>query len=104
MKKTIYFVTTNKVKIANAERALKPFGIKVKPVNIEMPESRAEKPRLIAIEKAKYAYKKLKKPVMVRVMRTICLISEKKNIDINNRISVLVADKIERKEKSTDIA
>jgi len=61
----ISFVTTNKGKIHNAKKALALSGFKVKPVNIEMPESRAEDPRDIALEKAKYAHKILKKPIIV---------------------------------------
>ncbi|MBT4723062.1 hypothetical protein HN958_01465 [Candidatus Falkowbacteria bacterium] len=65
MSKTIYFVTTNKEKIKQASKSLSRFNIELKDVNLEMPESRAEDSKEIAIEKAKIAFDKLKKPVIV---------------------------------------
>ena len=61
----VYFVTSNKGKVANAQIALKPFGITVKQINLDLIESRSEDPAEIALEKAKQAYAKLKKPVIV---------------------------------------
>lgn len=63
--KTIYFATSNAGKVANAQAALKPFGITVKQATIELAESRAEDPAEIALEKAVQAYKKFKKPLLV---------------------------------------
>lgn len=63
--KTIYFATSNATKVANANAALKPFGIVVKQAKIELAESRAEDPAEIALEKAKQAYKAFKKPLLV---------------------------------------
>ena len=45
--------------------ALKPFGIRVEQVQIELAESRSEDPTDIAFEKAKQAYALLKQPVIV---------------------------------------
>jgi len=61
----IYFVTTNKRKVKNAQAALKKHGIKVIQIEIELVESRSEDPKQIALEKAKQAYDQLKKPVIV---------------------------------------
>ena len=63
--KTVYFVTTNEGKVRNAQAALKLIGIRVKQVAIELIESRAEDPADIALEKARQAYRKLKRPVIV---------------------------------------
>jgi XTP/dITP diphosphohydrolase len=61
----VYFVTSNKGKVANAKIALKQFGISVKQINFDLVESRSEDPEEIALEKAQQAYAKLKKPVIV---------------------------------------
>lgn len=63
--KTIYFATSNAAKVANAQAALKPFGITVKQADVDLIESRAEDPAEIALEKARQAYKKFKKPILV---------------------------------------
>ncbi len=63
--KTIYFATSNVGKVANARAALKPFGIAVKQLAVDLIESRAEDPAEIALEKARQAYKKFRKPVIV---------------------------------------
>lgn len=63
--KTIFFVTSNVGKVANAQAALKPFGIAVKQLKVDLVESRSEDPDEIALEKAKQAYRKFKKPCMV---------------------------------------
>jgi XTP/dITP diphosphohydrolase len=61
----IYFATSNAGKVTNAQAALKPFGILVKQLKVDLVESRAEDPAEIALEKAKQAYTKYKKPLMV---------------------------------------
>jgi inosine/xanthosine triphosphate pyrophosphatase family protein len=38
MSREILFLTSNPIKIKTAERALGSFGIKVKPIKIEVPE------------------------------------------------------------------
>jgi len=63
--KVIYFATSNPGKVANAAAALGPFGIAVRQAEVELAESRAEDPAEIALEKAKQAYKKFRKPLMV---------------------------------------
>jgi len=63
--KTIYFVTSNAGKVANAQAALKPFGIIVKQAEIDLVESRSEDPAEIALEKAQQAYKKFRRPLLV---------------------------------------
>ncbi|MBP7134644.1 hypothetical protein KBA73_05500 [Patescibacteria group bacterium] len=65
MSKLVYFATSNKEKVANAAIALKPYGIQVKQLKIELVESRAQDPADIALEKAKQAYKAYKHPVLV---------------------------------------
>ena len=61
----IYFVTSNTGKVKKAKIALKKYGITVKQIKIDLSESRAEDPAMIALEKAREAYKRLKKPVIV---------------------------------------
>jgi XTP/dITP diphosphohydrolase len=61
----IYFATSNKSKVANAQAALRPFGITVEQIVIDLVESRSEDPADIALEKARQAYKKLHHPVIV---------------------------------------
>lgn len=63
--KDIYFATSNEGKVRNAQEALRPFGIRVKQVAVDLVESRSEDPAGIALEKAKQAYRLLKKPVIV---------------------------------------
>jgi len=41
MKNKILFLTGNPIKIKTAEKALKPFGIQVKPIRLEVPEIQA---------------------------------------------------------------
>lgn len=60
----IYFPTSNDNKIALANRFLKPLGIEVVHVPIELTESRAHSSNIIAKEKAKEAYAILKKPLI----------------------------------------
>lgn len=61
----VYFATSNKAKVAGANQALAPFGIDVRQINLDLIESRSEDPKDIALEKARQAYKQLKKPVLV---------------------------------------
>ena len=61
----IYFATSNKGKVANVAAALKPFNISVEQIEMELAESRSEDPKDIALEKARQAFKKIKKALMV---------------------------------------
>ncbi|MFZ6014789.1 MAG: non-canonical purine NTP pyrophosphatase [Patescibacteria group bacterium] len=61
----VYFATSNKGKVENAKLALKQFNIHVRQIDMDLAESRSEDPAEIAMEKAKQAYAKLKKPVIV---------------------------------------
>ncbi|MDA2922700.1 hypothetical protein MYX07_05560 [Patescibacteria group bacterium AH-259-L07] len=64
MSKKIFFITTNKGKYFSAKRVLKKYGITViqKEINIPEPRGNIEE---IAIQKAKYAYKIVRKPLIV---------------------------------------
>ena len=62
--KKIIFVTSNKGKYNSAKRVLSGFGIKVIQKNIPIPESRGSI-KEIAVQKAKYAYKTFKEPLLV---------------------------------------
>ena len=61
----VYFATSNTSKVANAQAALAPFGIAVEQIAIDLVESRSEDPAVIALEKARQAYAKLRRPVIV---------------------------------------
>ena len=61
----VYFATSNKGKVQNAQDSLVAFGIEVEQIEMDLIESRAEDPAEIALEKAKQAYKELKRPVIV---------------------------------------
>jgi inosine/xanthosine triphosphate pyrophosphatase family protein len=61
--KKIIFVTSNKGKYLSAKNFLEKFKISVIQKNLEIPESRGSI-KNIAIQKAQYAYKILKKPVI----------------------------------------
>lgn len=63
--KTIYFATSNAGKVANAQKALRPFGISIKQLNVDLIESRSENPSEIALEKAIQAFTRFKKPLIV---------------------------------------
>ena len=63
-KQEIIFVTSNKGKYNSARRVLEGFGIKVIQKNIPIPESRGSIEE-IAVQKAKYAYKTFKEPLLV---------------------------------------
>lgn len=61
--KKIIFVTSNKGKYTAAKTFLKKYGIDVVQKSLEIPESRGSFEE-IAIQKAKYAYKILRKPLI----------------------------------------
>ncbi len=61
----ILFVTSNEGKVKNAQMSLASLGIEVEQVAIDLIESRSEDPTVIALEKARQAFKELKKPVIV---------------------------------------
>ena len=63
--KTLYFATSNKWKFAQAERYFSKWGIELKQFSADLPESRSEEGTDIAKQKARYAWKKLKKPLFV---------------------------------------
>jgi len=61
----ILFATSNKIKIYNAKKTLKNLEINIKGIIMEFPKSNFEDPKEIALEKAKLAFLKYKKPVIV---------------------------------------
>lgn len=61
----VLFVTSNAGKVENARAALKKYGVSVRQKDIDLIESRSEDPKEIALEKAKQAFRLLKKPVIV---------------------------------------
>lgn len=61
----ILFVTSNKGKVRNAREALRKYNVSVRQFNMNLVESRSENPSIIAQEKAKQAFRLLRKPVMV---------------------------------------
>lgn len=61
----IYFVTTNKGKIASIARDLENT-IEVVPVPIDIPEPRSDETSVIAIEKATKAFEQLKNPCIAQ--------------------------------------
>jgi len=62
--KTIYFVTTNPLKVKIANAILKKYGIKVIPKNIELPEIQSFNGQIICEYASKYAREILNKPVV----------------------------------------
>jgi len=62
--KKIYFVTTNKLKLAIANNILNKQGIEVENVAIETPEIQAFTSKEVVEYSAKYAFNKLNKPVI----------------------------------------
>jgi XTP/dITP diphosphohydrolase len=62
----IVFVTTNRNKIASLERALAPFGVTLRPHDLELPEPQVADIRAIAEHKARAAYEALKVPLVVQ--------------------------------------
>jgi XTP/dITP diphosphohydrolase len=61
----ILFATSNKGKIENAQKALEPYGITVKQIEMNLTESRSEDPEEIALEKAREAFEQIGQPVIV---------------------------------------
>jgi len=62
--KTIYLLTTNPGKVEETRLHLKKFGIDVVAKSIEIPEIKSDEQEEIAIEKVKFAAKKIKKPAI----------------------------------------
>lgn len=62
--KKVYFVTTNKGKVASVSNVLSKFDIEVIHEPLEIPEIRSDDVAKIAKHKVLYAYEKLKKPVL----------------------------------------
>jgi len=62
--KTIYLLTSNPGKVEETRLHLKKFGIDVVAKNIEIPEIKSDHQEDIAIEKVKFAAKKIKKSVI----------------------------------------
>lgn len=63
--KTIYFATSNSWKYAHARDYFDKNGIIIKQLALELPESRSEEVEEIALEKANFAYIKIKRPLFV---------------------------------------
>lgn len=61
----LYFITGNKNKIAIAEKFLKPFGIIFESKNLNIEEIQSDNIEEVAIHKAKDAYSKVRKPLIV---------------------------------------
>ncbi len=61
----VYFATSNKAKVASANQALASFGVEVHQISLDLIESRSEDSKDIALEKARQAFKQLKRPVIV---------------------------------------
>lgn len=61
----LYFITGNKNKIAIAEKFLKPFGIIFEPKDLNIEEIQSDNIEKVAMHKAKNAYSKVKKPLIV---------------------------------------
>ncbi len=64
--KKIYFVTSSKRKVLSLQSTLSKFMIDVKQVDIELPEIQNINVEEVAIEKAKYAFQKIKKQCVVQ--------------------------------------
>jgi len=62
--KTIYLLTTNPGKVEEIKLHLKKFGIDVVAKDIEIPEIKSDEQEEVAIEKVKFAAKKIKKTVI----------------------------------------
>ena len=61
--KTIIFATSNYGKYLSAKNSLSKYGISVIQKKLEIPESRGSIEN-IAVQKARYAYKIIKKPLI----------------------------------------
>lgn len=62
--KKVFFATTNKGKVHSISSVLSKFNIEVIQKPLEIPEIRSENLREIAVKKAIYAFKHIKKPVI----------------------------------------
>jgi len=62
--KIVYLLTSNLGKVEEIKLHLKKFGIDVLAKDMEIPEIKSESQEDIAIEKVKFAVKKIKKPVI----------------------------------------
>ncbi|HLC53644.1 MAG TPA: non-canonical purine NTP pyrophosphatase [Candidatus Nanoarchaeia archaeon] len=60
----IYYATTNAAKATSLQRACDGYGITVKQVPLEIPESRSNDVQIIAGEKVKWAFEHLHAPVV----------------------------------------
>lgn len=61
----LFFATSNKGKLPSVNRVLNRFGIEVEQYDADIPELQAERAGQIAAEKARWAFGRLGKPVMV---------------------------------------
>jgi len=64
-KKEILFITDNKSKLEEASKIANEYGIQVIGKKIKLPELMTPNEEEIIIEKAKYAFEKIKKPLIV---------------------------------------
>jgi len=62
----LYFVTENKQKLENANVILNPLGISLEQKTLPIIEIQSHSLEEIAIDKAKQAFKKLRKPLVVK--------------------------------------
>jgi XTP/dITP diphosphohydrolase len=65
MSMNIYFVTSNKSKFLEAESIFKPSEIKLVQANLELDEPNIINQKEVILEKARKAFDKIKKPVIV---------------------------------------
>ncbi len=65
MKKTIYFITGNQAKLAEARTIFNGNGVNLKSKKIKLKEPRSFDQEEVVLEKARQAFCKLKKPVIV---------------------------------------
>jgi len=62
---TIYLITSNISKYQEIKKVLANFSIKLKRIDIDLPEIKSLAPRQVVIDKVNKAYKIVKKPVIV---------------------------------------
>lgn len=60
----IHFLSQNSFKINTAQMAMKPYGIEVVPIELNIPEIQAETNLEIAVHGTKKAVKKINQPIM----------------------------------------
>jgi XTP/dITP diphosphohydrolase len=65
MKKEIYYVTGNIIKFSYAQKKLEKYKIKLKQIKLDIVEIQSDKGEEVAVDKAKKAFQKLKKPLLV---------------------------------------